>query len=175
MTDPSSHDPLDITVGAGTPVRVHVSRRPLTNVQALTRSLARYQSKSSREAQAHLKAAGDAFRKEQAEQQAIAQNQKYNSSAKGSENQAPQQQQRNFHRVQYRQPESRSSSKGVQREPFYPPPNLTHGRSSRGKRSLKQVGTACLTSSTALSIYRFGIAGQSYLGHATSCRVNVSS
>jgi hypothetical protein len=140
----TAQDPLDITVGAGTPVRVHVSRRPMSNVQALTESLSRYQSKSSREAEAHLKAAGDAFRREQAEQQAVKNNHQYSVSASSPpnrENQPPSNQQRNFSRVQYRKPTSHSNAKSGNREPFYPPPNLTHGRSSRGKRSLKQASS----------------------------------
>lgn len=65
-------EPVDLLVGPGTPVRVHVTRRPLSGVQALTESLYHASKSVQQQARTHLKSAGEAYLREQADQRSVA-------------------------------------------------------------------------------------------------------
>ena len=138
-------EPVDVTVGMGTPVRVHVTRRPLSKVQALTESLYQAQKDARTETRAHLKRAGETFLREQADQRSVS---AAHAKGRGGSGAAAADPQRSDFRARQQHHEgaqlrdsvaSRASSS--RREPFYPPPNKTHSGafSSKPQRSLRQV------------------------------------
>lgn len=145
-------EPVDITVGMGTPVRVHVSRRPMSKVQALTESLYQAQKDARVDTRAHLKRAGETFLREQADQRSVASARRAGSAGAGVRSDTVAEPHRvgaQARRLHHDGARARSEIKenAGSRKPFYPPPNKTHtgpgaDLSGRPQRSLRQVGTS---------------------------------
>lgn len=152
--------PLDITVGPGTPVRVHVSRRPMTHEETLTRSLQSYQKQTYDQATSYLRSAGEAYAAQKDNEQLVQQtNEARQSKMKQSTSSSQwdqnvgqinpsQEQQRQQSRktiLQHCQETGRSPEQGgglTHREPFYPPPNKTHTfgtKTLKGSKHMSQV------------------------------------
>jgi hypothetical protein len=131
-------EPVDVTVGMGTPVRVHVTRRPLSKVQALTESLYQAQKDARTETRAHLKRAGETFLREQADQRSLGAAQSKGRGVEATDFRAGTAARQHHHEGAQLQDSVRQSR---HREPFYPPPNKTHHGAYSGKpqRSLRQV------------------------------------
>lgn len=131
-------EPVDVTVGMGTPVRVHVTRRPLSKVQALTESLYQAQKDARTETRAHLKRAGETFLREQADQRSLGAAQSKGRGAEAADFRVGAAARQHHHEGAQLRDSVRQSR---HREPFYPPPNKTHDGAHSGKpqRSLRQV------------------------------------
>eukprot|EP00049_Salpingoeca_infusionum_P010321 m.175433 g.175433 ORF g.175433 m.175433 type:complete len:204 (-) comp14613_c0_seq3:2252-2863(-) len=144
-------EPIHLTVGPGTPVRVHVSKRDISNVQALTQSLhsAQYGARSG--ASSYLKAKGQEYLDQMSHDRAVdraraaAGKARATSSSTAGSDTASKAKSRSVKAASGAAQKKLSSSskdkfKPGRKAPFYPPPNKTHGKSYQPSRSLKQVG-----------------------------------
>jgi hypothetical protein len=116
-------EPLDLTVGPHTQVRVHVSSRPKTVIQALTESLHNAQREVREGARQSLQQTGERYVAEQSSKRGVAKGKSAFASAGGGPA---------FFGT------AADAAAHANREPFYPPPNKTHGLGAE-KRSKENI------------------------------------